>query len=303
MTVLAGHSAGGLFALDVAATHPGSFLGIIAMDPAIWFNDAAPARLYADAIARSSSTGARIFTGHGGLEADIDAATTQFAENLDAIKPPTLGFAHRRYPADSHALVPLSAFPDGLRFVFAPVSTGHLPIATLDERADATAVIAALSESEAQYALAARSLQLQESLPEATVHRAARFALTRLKDTDLALWVLERNVALHPDSAQAVARLADGYIATGDLASAVKQLRKAISLAPTSPQTYLPTHEPSCAIWNVVDRPSSIVHRLEGASIVHRLDRHRLDDGRYDDGRSTMDDPLPFTRPRILATA
>ncbi len=268
MTVLAGHSAGGLFALDVAAARPGSFQGIIAMDPAIWFNDAAPARLYADAIARSSATGARVFTGHGGLEEDIDAATTQFAQRLDAMKPPTFGFGHQRYPDDSHALVPLSALPDGLRFVFAPVSTGQLPIATLDERADATAVIAALSESEAQYALAARSLQLPESLPEATVHRAARFALTRLKDTALALRVLERNVALHPESAQAVARLADGYIATGDLASAIMQLRKAVSLAPTSP-TDLPA-DARAKLRDLERRRSSIVDRPSSGGSVDR---------------------------------
>jgi predicted alpha/beta superfamily hydrolase len=238
MTVLAGHSAGGLFALDVAATRPDSFQGIIAMDPAIWFNDGAPARLYADAIARSS-TSPRVFAGHGGLEADIDRATAEFSERLDAVKPPTVAFAHRRYPGDSHALVPVSALPDGLRFVFAPVSTQHLPITTLDEGADATAVIAALAASETQYAAAARSLRLPEALPEAAVHRVARFAFTTLKDADLSLRVLERNVALHPESARAVARLADGFVAKGDLASAIVQFKRAIALAPSS-QTELP---------------------------------------------------------------
>jgi len=172
------------------------------MDPAIWFNDAAaPARLYADAIARSSSTGARVFAGYGGLNADIDAATTEFARRLDAATPPVVGFAHRRYPDDSHALVPLAALPDGLRFVFAPVSTQRLPIATLDARADATMVMAALEESASQYAVAARSLRLPEPLPEAAVLRVARFVLNTLKDVDLAVRILERNVALHPGSA------------------------------------------------------------------------------------------------------
>ncbi len=242
-TILAGHSAGGLFALDVAATRPGSFQGVIAMDPAIWFNDGAPARLYADAIARSK-TGMRVFAGHGGLEADIDTATTEFARRLDAATPPVSGFAHRRYPDDSHALVPLAALPDGLRFVFAPVSTERLPVTTLDGRADATMVMAALEASESQYGVAARSLQLPEPLPEAAVHRAARFALNTLKDVDLSIRILERNVALHPGSARAVARLADGYLAKGDTVSAIVQLKRAVALAPSS-ATELPADAPA----------------------------------------------------------
>lgn len=233
-TVLAGHSAGGLFALDVAARRLDRFQGIIAMDPAIWYNDGDPARLYADAIGQSSAT-ARVFAAHGGLSAPIDAATTEFAERLDAKPSPTVAFAHRRYPDDSHSMIPLSALPDGLRFVFAPVGIRHLPIATLNGKMDAGGVMAALTESEAKYAVAARSLRLPENLPENAIDRVGRFALNTLKDADLAIGLFERNVTLRPGSARAAARLADGYIAKGDHARAIAQLKKAIALAPSSP--------------------------------------------------------------------
>src|SRR2546423_3453986 len=36
-TLLAGHSFGGLFAVHVAATRPGTFAGIIAMSPSLWW--------------------------------------------------------------------------------------------------------------------------------------------------------------------------------------------------------------------------------------------------------------------------
>jgi predicted alpha/beta superfamily hydrolase len=237
-TVLAGHSAGGLFALDVAASRPGSFHGVVAMDPAIWFNDGAPARLYADAIARSP-LGTRVFAGYGGLESDIDAATTEFARRLEAAKSPTVGFASRRYSDDSHALVPLSALPEGLRFVFAPVSLRRLPLAGLTDGADPAAVMAALEESASLYADAARSLRLAETLPEIVVERAARFAMNTLKNVDLSIRLLERNVALHPGSARAAARLADGYLAKGDGAAAIAQLKRATALARSS-ATQLP---------------------------------------------------------------
>jgi predicted alpha/beta superfamily hydrolase len=233
-TVLAGHSAAGLFALDVAASRLDKFQGIIAMDPAIWFNDGNPARLYADAIGRSSSA-ARVFAGHGGLSADIDVATTEFAARLDARPSPTVAFAHRRYPDDSHSMVPLSALPDGLRFVFEPVAIRHQPIAKLDGNMDPAAVLAALTASEASYAVAARSLRLPEVLPENAIDRVGRFALNTLKDPDLAIRVFQRNVAARPDSARALGRLADGYIAKDDRPRAIAELKKAIALAPLSP--------------------------------------------------------------------
>ena len=237
-TILAGHSAGGLLALDVAATRAGSFQGIIAMDPAIWFNDGVLPRLYADAIAGATGR-QRVFAGYGGLNTDIDTATGEFAQRLDARKPATVGFAHRRYPDDSHALVPVAALPDGLRFVFEPVATQRLPIATLPASADSTAVIAALAASESLYAEAARALLLPEVLPERAVNRLARFALNTLKDTGLSVRVLERNVALHPESARARAALADGYLSKGDTVAALVHFRKAVALARTSP-TALP---------------------------------------------------------------
>jgi predicted alpha/beta superfamily hydrolase len=240
-TVLAGHSAGGLFALYSAATSPGRYQGVIAMDPAIWFNDGRLANEYADAIA-SSTTRQRIFTAHGGgsPDKDIDTTTRRFAWRLDSIKPPSVAFAHRRYPDDTHELVPLAAFPDGLRFVFEPVSTERLPIATLDDRADSARLVKALAASESSYADSARSLLLEQQLPEPTLNRLARFALDALKDPALSLLVFERSVELHPQSARAMARLAEAYLANGDTASAIAHFRKAVAMSPSS-ATELPS--------------------------------------------------------------
>jgi hypothetical protein len=182
----------------------------------------------------------RIFAAHHGVgDPDIDTTTRRFALRLDSIAPPTVAFAHRRYPNDSHPMVPLSALPDGLRFVFEPVTTTRLPIATLDERADSTTVIRALAASASTYADSARALRLPEQLPEPDLNRLARFALSTLKNADLSILVLSRNVELHPESARAVARLAEGYLAKGDTASAIVHLRRAVTMSRSSP-TELP---------------------------------------------------------------
>ena len=116
--VLAGHSFGGLFALHVAASKPDAFTGIIAMSPALWWNEWTAINAYADSIATSSAP-LRLFATSGGLERDIDVTTRRFAARLDSLKPATLRFAYKRYPDDTHSVTPLSSLVDGLRFVFA----------------------------------------------------------------------------------------------------------------------------------------------------------------------------------------
>ncbi|HXB27745.1 MAG TPA: alpha/beta hydrolase-fold protein [Gemmatimonadaceae bacterium] len=162
MTILAGHSAGGLFAVDVAATRPSAFPAIIAMSPALWYNDSSLVVTYADAIAKSTAR-PRLFAASGGLESDIDVTTRRFAQRLDSIMPASHTFAYQRYPNDTHALTPLSSLPDGLRFVFAPVSLRDLPISSVDPTADSATVFSALSASEASYATGARSLLLPDA--------------------------------------------------------------------------------------------------------------------------------------------
>lgn len=116
-TVLAGHSFGGLFAIDVAASRPGEFTGIIAMSPALWWNESTAVTVYADSIAKSTAP-LHLFATSGGLERDIDLTTRRFAARLDSIKPATLEFAYKRYPDDTHAMTPAASLVDGLRFVF-----------------------------------------------------------------------------------------------------------------------------------------------------------------------------------------
>jgi predicted alpha/beta superfamily hydrolase len=229
-TVLAGHSAAGLFALDVAAARPGAFQGIIAMSPALWFNDASLVVRYADAIAKSRVP-LRLFVTSGGLEPDIDVPTRRFAQRLDFMKPANVAHAYHSYPNDTHSLTPLSSLPDGLRFVFEPISARSLPIYNLSPEADSAKVAQALLESEAMYAEGARSLLLPEELPERFVNRLG-YAL--LRSPALAIRVFERNVSTYPKSVNVYASLADGYLALGDTTAAIAQLRKAAAVARTS---------------------------------------------------------------------
>jgi tetratricopeptide (TPR) repeat protein len=144
--------------------------------------------------------------------------------------PASHTFAYQRYPNDTHALTPLSSLPDGLRFVFAPVSLRDLPISSVDPTADSATVFSALSASEASYAMGARSLLLPDALPEPAVNRLGYRVLGRSKNPALAIAVFELNVKHYPKSVNVYDSLADGYLAAGDTTAAIAQLRKAVAV-------------------------------------------------------------------------
>jgi predicted alpha/beta superfamily hydrolase len=229
-TVLAGHSFGGLFALDVAAARPSSFTGIIAMSPSLWWNDSTLTRGYATTIARTSTT-TRLFATSGGLEPPIAVTTKRFVALLDSLKPPTLAFASRHYPENTHGLTPEQSLTDGLRFVYEPVSLTHAPIERLDLKSDSATIVNAVTETEATYARAAKGLGLPERLPEAKLNELGYGALQFLKMPKVAVWIFRRNVANHPESPNVYDSLGDGLLAAGDSTGARAQFRMARDVA------------------------------------------------------------------------
>ena len=229
-TVLAGHSFGGLFALDVAATRPGAFAGIVAMSPSLWWNDSTPARAYAETIAKSNVP-LRLFATSGGLEPPIAISTKMFVNRLDSIKPSTLAFASRHYPENTHGLTPVPSLADGIRFVFEPVSLARTPMQMLSQSADSATVVKAVAESEAMYERGARSLGLPTQYPELPLNSFGYYVIQGLKMPNVAVWVFRENVRNHPDSPNVYDSLGDALLAAGDSSAARGQFRMARDVA------------------------------------------------------------------------
>jgi predicted alpha/beta superfamily hydrolase len=228
--ILAGHSFGGLLALEVAAKKPGAFNGVIAMSPALWWNDSSGVVSYSDALARSNKS-QRVFVTSGGLEDVIDRPTQRFSRRLDSLKPALTAFGYRRYPEDNHGLTPSPSLADGLRFVFEPVSVAKLPLSTLGPGSDSAAVVRALLESRQRYAVGARAFGLDERLPEAEVNALGYNVMQELKKPALAVWVFQQNVRDFPESANVYDSLGDGLLAKGDTTAAIAQFRRAVDIA------------------------------------------------------------------------
>jgi pimeloyl-ACP methyl ester carboxylesterase len=224
---LAGHSAAGLFALDVAARRPGAFQGIIAMDPSLQFNDGALVDTYADLMGRARSH-PRLFLANRGGDGLATRSSNRFAEILNV----ALGgaFSHRIYPDATHQLVPLS-FGDGFQFIFDPLSSKYLAIAHLDfAKVDSIALNDALRSSESAYATAARSLSLSEQFPEDILNNLG-YGLLGNKKAHLAKSVFKRNVRLYPESANVYDSLGDGFLAAADTTSALAEFQRAVETA------------------------------------------------------------------------
>ncbi len=230
LTVLAGHSFGGLFALDVAATRPGLFRGIIATSPSLWWSDSTYVATYADSLARGRAP-LRLFATSGELEAAIDRSTRRFAHRLDSLRAPGVEFEYRGYPGLTHSLTPLPSLVDGLRFVFAPVAMERMPLARFGPGADSVETLARARETEEVYGRGARSLGLPEPLPEAHLQELGSYLLRQPGRAATALEVFRRNAALHPESPGVHSAVGTALLARGDTAGAITALEHAAELS------------------------------------------------------------------------
>ena len=227
--ILAGHSFGGLLALEVVARKPGAFTGVIAMSPSLWWNDSTGIVSYSDAIAKAGK-GQRLFVTSGGLEGYIDRPTKAFAQRLDSLKPAFTEFRYRHYADDSHGLTPAPSLVDGVRFVFEPIRVAKLPVAMLGADSDSAATMNAYIESKRRYAIGARSLGLDERFPESETNRLGNQVL-QTGNPAFAVWLFRQNADLYPESANVYDSLGDGLLAMGNSTAAAAQFRRAVDIA------------------------------------------------------------------------
>lgn len=227
--VFAGHSLGGLVAVDIAANRPGTFVGVIAMSPSLWWNDSSAALSYADAIARTNAA-QRLFVTSGGLEPEIDRTTHRFVARLDSLAPTRTVVRYRHYPDDTHGLTPAPSLADGLRFIYEPISPAKLGLAQLTRGTDSLGVVRAVTDAEQAYARAAKSLGLPERIPEAILNGLGYNALA-IDLPGAAVWAFARNAALYPGSANVYDSWGDGLVAKGDSVSARALYEQAVEVA------------------------------------------------------------------------
>ncbi|MDQ6893797.1 MAG: alpha/beta hydrolase-fold protein [Acidobacteriota bacterium] len=114
--ILAGHSLGGLFALDTIAKEPSSFASVIAISPpAAWNNDEVIRGLRSETFAGSA---ARLFLAAAGNDpADTLPAFHRLVETLNGVVP-AARWRNQILPDEDHGTVAIPALQAGLQFSF-----------------------------------------------------------------------------------------------------------------------------------------------------------------------------------------
>jgi len=118
---LLGHSYGGLFALYAMVERPGLFQRIVAASPVAGW-DANLLFPLARRNLKNLTTPVRLdlSTGDEGVERQLLAETTAFAQLLDELKPANLDYRFTVFPGENHNSVRFASFPPGLYWIYRP---------------------------------------------------------------------------------------------------------------------------------------------------------------------------------------
>jgi len=121
---LLGHSYGGLFTLHTMTYHTDAFDKYIALDPSLWWDNAALAQVCSDRYAEMDFTGKELYIGvatkprpgretihRGTLGGYVGKTIPQAIQN-------GLVFHYKEFPEDTHGTLPMPGFMDAFKAVF-----------------------------------------------------------------------------------------------------------------------------------------------------------------------------------------
>ena len=223
--VFVGHSLGGITTIDALYTMPDAFNAYVAIDPSLWWDKRVLLKQARERFSKPGLAGRTLFVAQANTITPGDTTLNvhfnsiiQFNSILETFNQSGLRYSYKYYPHDSHGSVPMIAEYDALRFIF---DVYDVPLLEALERP------AYLTE---HFARVSAAMGYKIDPPEAMVDLIGHVALGR--DTTAALKLLEMNTTLYPTSANAVASLADVWLAKKDTTKAVGYYEKALAMRP-----------------------------------------------------------------------
>ncbi len=219
--VLAGHSFGGLFAIDAFAAEPDLFNAYIAASPSLWWDEEALVkqigRQFPDLSGRSRWLYLSTGTEEGG---PMLGSLDHLAAVLEISAPTSLRWRAGVLEGATHAMAPHQVFYDGLLWLFADYALSERVMMTGDAE-----------RIEAHFVSASQTYGIELRQSEAQVNGMGYMQLTVFSDPARAVAIFRRNVALNPQSANARDSLADGLEAMGQAAEGLREREEAVRLA------------------------------------------------------------------------
>ena len=226
----AGHSFGGLFAMNALFTRPELFQAVLAVSPTFPWDADYLLRLARPFFAEKKEARHALFVAIGN-EPDLEPGFRSLRELARTSTADGFGATFREYPDDDHGSLVLAAHHDGLKALFAgwilprDPQTGF-PRGTAEEIA-------------AQYAKLSKTVGFTVVPAERIVNLAGYGRLAERK-VPQALAIFEMNAKNYPESANVWDSLGDGLEAAGRLDDAKTAVLKAVALGGKNKDPLLP---------------------------------------------------------------
>lgn len=223
LRILAGHSAGGNFAMHTMRTRPELFQAVIAASPWLGWDDSRELKALEPFLAGPDVKARALFFTCGGgegaaMKANLDALTHALRER----KSDSLRWDSMIYPGETHDSVVIKSYFDGLRMIFDEWSP------TRDQ--ETNLLTGSLDQLKTHFAKFGERLSVAMLAPEGIVNEFG-YEQLHAKQLDTSIAAFRYNAERDPQSANVWDSLGDGLDGAGKKKEALKSYRKAVSVA------------------------------------------------------------------------
>jgi predicted alpha/beta superfamily hydrolase len=219
--ILAGHSVGGLSAIEALTGHPDMFNAYLAVSPSLWWDNGTYLRSVAGNLPPTGATKKFLFVADSPESGPFATYMKALLDTLDGRKTTNFEWAHTFYPNETHGSIAAKAYYDGLRFLY---PQWNAP----EENRSAASI-------RSHYAAISRRLGYDVQPPFGLVSDWTDEFLRKGRAAD-ALAMAQLNVRNFPKNAWAYGSLGDVYLRNGNRVESVAAYRKAVDIAPTDEQ-------------------------------------------------------------------
>ena len=219
--VIAGASAGGVFALYALQAKPELFQAHIAYSPAVWWNYGAMVKSTKSFIAKTKGLNNYVYTNIGEEAGIMRERYDELQQSLQSSEVRGLRFFNDAFDGTSHGLTSAAGAFNAYYNLFLPK---HMPISALTDD---------VASIDAYYQNLSQQWGEQVSPPDRAV-RLLGYNLTDSKQFTRAIEVFKYNLKNHPKSVDALSALSYGYEMQGDTRQALEQMESALAIADDS---------------------------------------------------------------------
>ncbi|KAA1163378.1 alpha/beta hydrolase-fold protein [Pseudoalteromonas fuliginea] len=219
--VIAGASAGGVFALYALQANPELFQAHIAYSPAVWWNYGASAKSTKSFIAKTKGLNSYVYINIGEEAGIMRERYDELQQAMQLHKVRELRFFSDAFDGVSHNLTSVAGAFNAYHNLFLPK---QMPISDLTDD---------VASIDAYYQNLSQQWGEQIAPPDRAV-RSLGYNLTGSKQFTRAIEVFKYNIKNHPKSVDAFSALSYGYEMQGNTRQALKHMESALTIADDS---------------------------------------------------------------------